>query len=52
MDYPKWITDKEQNKKEMEEKKKNRKKFFHNVGFIDWEKKLLGQTCSDIGFLD
>jgi hypothetical protein len=32
--------------------KKNRRKFYHNVGFIDWEKALQGKTCADIGFLD
>lgn len=36
----------------MEEEKKNKKNFFHNVGFIDWETNLQWSTCSDNGFLN
>ncbi len=49
---PEWIEKKNCFKSEQEAVKKNRKKFFHNVGLIDWEQNLEGKNCSDMGFLD
>jgi len=37
---PEWIKNKNVYKLQMEEEKKNKKKFFHNVGFLNWEAHL------------
>ena len=50
--YPEWIGKKNINKIQMEEDKKNKKNFFHNVRFIDWETNLQRSICSDEGFLN
>jgi hypothetical protein len=49
---PEWIEKRNISRLQMEEDKKNKKNFFHNVGFIDWETNLQRSICSDSGFLN